>query len=229
MLCRALVLWFNKHGRSYPWRDSGDPFKVLVAEMMLRRTRADQVESAYKELFGRYPDAQSLAEGNSDEVADILYPLGLKWRTPAFQEVARAIVKDYGGKVPSKRHELLKLTGVGDYVAGAVLSIGYGKKEWIVDTNIVRVFRRYFGISTSVEGRRDKRIIELAKVYARARNPRQANLAILDFAALICGAKNPRHDVCPLKRKCRYLRTDVMKISGMAEARVVRINFKGVK
>ena len=89
-----------------------------------------------------------------------------------------------------------KLPGVGDYVAGAILSIAYLQKEWVVDSNIVRMFKRYFGIQTSEEGRRDKHIIELSKKYVSCKNPLDANLAILDFAALICATRNPRHDVC---------------------------------
>ncbi|MBI4595083.1 MAG: hypothetical protein HY730_01745 [Candidatus Tectomicrobia bacterium] len=93
---------------------------------------------------------------------------------------------------------------MGDYVAGAVLSIAYFKKEWIVDGSIVRVFKRYFGIKTSKEGRRDKQVIRIAQEYASTNNARRANLGILDFAALVCTAKNPRHNLCPLQDTCHH-------------------------
>ncbi len=80
--------------------------------------------------------------------------------------------------------------------------MAYGKKEWIVDSNIVRLFKRYFGIKTSKEGRRDKHVVEIAKAYASGKDPRKANLALLDFAALICLPRNPKCTLCPLSNAC---------------------------
>jgi A/G-specific adenine glycosylase len=208
-----LVKWFAENGRDYPWRKTGDPFKILIAEMMLRRTKADQVREVYSSLFARFPDADAMAEAREEELEQILYPLGLKWRTPAFGCVAREIKEKYDCRVPETRDELRALPGVGEYVAGAVLSIGYGKAEWVVDSNVVRVFKRYFGISTSREGRRDKNIIHMAKVYASEPNARTANLAILDFAALVCSPKNPDYAACPFKSSCKSTDRESHKVS----------------
>lgn len=203
-----LMHWFENNQRDYPWRKTGDPFRVLIAEIMLRRTKADQVRDVYNKLFRKYPDVRSMAEADRKQLEQILYPLGLKWRTPAFGLVAREIREKYQYKVPQTREELMSLPGVGDYVAGAVLSMVYGEAEWIVDSNIVRLLKRYFGVRTSKEGRRDKHIIEMAKMYASGSDPRKANFAILDFAALICTLGKPHHDRCPLTTKCQYfLRT----------------------
>jgi len=202
-----IIEWFNRNGRTYPWRETIDPFKVLIAEMMLRRTKADQVKSVYEQLFTEYPDVESLTRVESKKIEEILYPLGLKWRNPAFGMVAREIKEKYHCKVPETREELTALPGVGEYVAGAVLSIAYGRKEWIVDSNIVRLFRRYFGINTSKEGRRDRHVIEMARIYSSGRDPRKANLAILDFTALICTPRKPDCQKCPLKRNCHYVRS----------------------
>ena len=201
---RRITPWFDKHGRTFLWRQSIDPFKVLIAEMMLRRTKAGQVDTVVEELFNKYPDAQSLAQGNPKEIDIMLYHLGLHWRTPAFQEVARALVHDCSGEVPVTREELRKLPGVGEYVAGAVLSIAYSQKEWIVDSNVVRVFKRYFGVDTSKEGRRDRHVIEMAKTYVSTKSPRKANLAIIDFAALVCVPGKPKHEECPVRDSCDF-------------------------
>ena len=144
-----VIRWFNKNKRNYPWRETRDPFKVLIAEMMLRRTKADQVKAVYDRLFAEYPDVEAIAKAEDKKLEQILYPLGLKWRTPAFSLVAREVREKYQCKLPETREELTALPGVGEYVAGAVLSVAYGKKEWIVDSNIVSLFRRYFGIKTS--------------------------------------------------------------------------------
>jgi A/G-specific adenine glycosylase len=162
------------------------------------------VKAVYERLFAEYPDVEAMAEASNKELEQILYPLGLKWRTPAFGLVAREVKEKYQCKIPEVREELTTLPGVGEYVAGAVLSIAYGKKEWIVDTNIVRLFKRYFGIKTSKEGRRDKHVVEIAKVYASGKDPRKANLAILDFAALVCLLRDPKCTQCPLSAACHY-------------------------
>ena len=200
-----ITRWFNKNGRAYPWRETKDPFKVLIAEMMLRRTKADQVKMVYNRVFEEYPDIRAMAKAENEKLEEILYPLGLKWRTPAFGLVVREVREKYQSRVPETREALTTLPGVGDYVAGAVLSIAYGKKEWIVDSNIVRLFKRYFGIKTSKEGRRDKHVIDIAKIYTSGRNPRKANLAILDFAALVCTPRKPDCTKCPLRKSCDYL------------------------
>lgn len=203
----GIVRWFGNNKRHYPWRETDDPFRLLIAEIMLRRTNADQVEKAYIDLFENYPDSYSMSKADEKKVEEILYPIGLRWRIPSIVSVAQQIQEKYKGKIPETREELVDLPGVGDYVAGAVLSIAFNKREWIVDSNIVRLFRRYFGIKTSREGRRDKHVIEIAKVYSSCENPRDANLAILDFAALVCTPKNPHHESCILMEKCFYLKS----------------------
>ena len=190
--------------RRYPWRDTSDPFKLLLAEMMLRRTKADQVASVYEDLTRHYPNAGELAGASEDDLAAILRPIGLAWRVPAFRLAAMDICEKFGGAVPATREDLVTLPGVGAYVAGAVLSIGYGQREWIVDTNIVRVARRFFQIPTSREGRRDRAVIEFARRYADTDDPRAANLALLDFAAAICRARQPLCLECPVTVSCPH-------------------------
>lgn len=201
---RRLLLWFKRNKRNYPWRETRDPFRVLIAEMMLIRTKADQVKMVYSRLFTEYPDVKSLAKAKDKKIQKILYPLGLKWRLPAITLVARELKEKYHYRVPETRKELKNLTGVGEYVAGAVLSVAYNKKEWIVDSNIVRIFKRYFGIKTSKEGRRDKHVVKMAEIYTSGRNPKEANLAILDFTALVCIPRKPKCSLCPLVDSCHY-------------------------
>lgn len=199
-----IMKWYDKHKRIYPWRSTRNAFRLLIAEMMLRRTKADQVKTVYNRLFKEYPNVKFFTEANSKKLSKILYPLGLKWRIASFRQVARQLKKNYKCRVPQTREELKTLPGVGDYVAGAVLSIAYNKKEWIVDSNIVRIFRRYFGIKTTKEGRRNKHVIEIAKRFVSGKNRKKANLALLDFTALICKPTNPRCTACPLINACCY-------------------------
>ncbi len=201
---KILIKWFKENQREYPWRKSKDPFRILIAEMMLQRTKADQVHFVYLDFFSNFKKPSEVASVNIKKLNRILYPLGLQWRIKRFKEVSKSLIVNFNGKVPNGRDEILKLPGVGEYVAGIVLSLAFNKKEWIVDSNIVRLFRRYFGISTSKEGRRDKHVIDLAKMYIYCRNPKEANLVLLDFSALICSPRSPKHSSCPLSKKCHY-------------------------
>jgi A/G-specific adenine glycosylase len=202
---RRIISWYSKNGRLYPWRKEKDPFKVLVAEMMLRRTKADQVVPVYEKFCREFPDVETLARANQDALEKILHPLGLKWRVPAFPMMAREVVEKYHSRIPDNREQLISLPGVGEYVAGAVLSIAYGKNEWLVDSNIVRIFKRYFGIKTSKEGRRDKHVIEMAKIYVSGKEPGRATMGILDITALICKPGKPECERCPLRIHCHYV------------------------
>lgn len=177
--------------------------------MMLQRTKADQVQPIYFDFFSHFKSPYDVARANMRRLNHILYSLGLRWRIKKFKEVSQSIVKISGGKIPETREEILRLPGVGDYIAGIVLSVAFNKKEWIVDSNVVRVFKRYFGILTSKEGRRDKHVIDIAKIYVNCRNPRKANFALLDFGALICSARKPKHEQCPLNKNCYYFLTQI--------------------
>ncbi len=200
-----LLRWFRKNGRSYPWRETDDPFRLLVAELMLRRTKAEQVKPVYEAFFKKFSDVRAVAVAGEDDIEEALFSLGLSWRFPAFKLVAKELIARYNGLVPASREELKTLPGVGDYVSGAVLSVGFKKKEWIMDSNTVRLFKRYFGLETSKEGRRDKHLIETAKMYVSCRAPDRANLAILDFSAMVCKPLKPDCCICILRHDCVYV------------------------
>jgi A/G-specific adenine glycosylase len=199
-----IVSWFEHYGREYPWRKTKDPFMVLISEMMLRRTKAEQVVQVYERFVRKFPDVESLAGADIEDLNKILYPLGLRWRNPSFGLMAREVQEKYHSKIPDRREDLLSLPGIGEYVAGAVLSIAFGKNEWLVDSNIVRIFKRYFGVTSSKEGRRDKHIIEIAKDYIMGNEPGKAVMGILDLTSLICKPVKPLCYECTLKETCSY-------------------------
>lgn len=201
---KQLLLWFKRNKRNYPWRETCNPFRILIAEMMLQRTKADQVLDVYNNFFSEFNSLKEVAHTDLKKLRKALYPIGLKWRVRNFKDVCISLIKNFNGKIPDTRSNLLLLPGVGEYVAGMVLSTAFGKNEWIIDTNVVRIFRRYFGIKTSKEGRRDRHVIEMAKIYSSGKNPRRANFAILDFTALICIPGKPNCKRCPFSRNCHY-------------------------
>ena len=140
---RRLLLWFRRNKRTYPWRETDNPFRVLIAEMMLQRTKADQVLVVYKNFFSKFNSPKEIAHADLKELRRILYPIGLKWRVRNFKNMCTSLVENFNGKVPDTRADILLLPGVGEYIAGIVLSMAFGKPEWAVDSNIARIFKRY--------------------------------------------------------------------------------------
>ena len=115
---------------------------------------------------------------------------------------SRDLVQEFGGRVPATREELVQLTGVSDYVADAVLVFALGQPRAVIDANVARVIARYFGLREHSEARRDRHIREVADELLDRSHARDYNFAMLDLAALVCTASNPKHDVCPLRRTC---------------------------
>jgi A/G-specific adenine glycosylase len=200
---RRLLKWFAREGRVFPWRQTKNPWHVLVSEVMLQRTRADQVATIYNVVLKTYPTPHSVATSPLRRLRKSLRSLGLPDRVGRFRDLARSIEKDFAGEIPSTRDELTSLPGVGDYIAGAVLSLAQNRKAWIVDVNVVRLFGLYFGVSTAGEARRQKHMIELAGKYANTPAHKKSNWAMLDFAAVICTARNPACSLCPVASNCR--------------------------
>jgi A/G-specific adenine glycosylase len=201
---QQLLEWGKQHRREFPWRQTTDPYAILIAEMMLRRTQARQVAPVYRAFLSRFPGVQALAAAPPEEVEGMLRPLGLAWRVSAFQRLARQLAERYDGRVPCDRQALLSLPGVGNYVADAVRCLAFGKPVVLVDSNTVRVAGRYFGFPVSPESRRRKAVQQAVARLVDLSVPRESNLALLDFAALVCRARLPLHDRCPVAGRCAF-------------------------
>lgn len=201
-LRQKLLTWFDKHGRTFPWRQTRNPYHVLMAEMMLRRTQARQVVPVFHQFLLLFPDPSTLTTADSSLVERTLYSLGLAWRVPAFQGVAQALVDRFHGQVIADYHELLTLPGVGDYVAAAVCCFAFEQPLILADTNTVRVAGRVFGVPTNAESRRRKSVRALLEYLLDTDHPREFNLGLLDLAALICVPGIPHCDRCPILEYC---------------------------
>jgi len=199
-----LIAWGEKNRRDFPWRRSNNAFHILVAELMLQRTIARQVEPVYMKFVTQYPSSQDLAKARLEDIAEDLQSLGLAYRALRLKQIADMIVTKFDGKVPQTEDGLLQLPGVGRYVANAVQCFAFGKEVPLVDTNILRVMKRFFSITTSKESHKKREIWDLMATLIPKQRAREFNLSILDFASLICTAKNPSHEVCPLRDICDF-------------------------
>jgi A/G-specific adenine glycosylase len=202
---RKLLIWNKTSNRNYLlWRRTKDPYTILVAEMMLQKTTVKQVEGIIDVFLTRFPSPLELAKARTQEIESIIRPLGLEHiRASRYSELSRAIQDKYEGKIPNAECELLGLPGVGQYIANAVLCIAFRKEVPLVDTNIVRILERVFNIkSKSKRARTDKKIWDYVHFITPPKKSRELNLALLDHGALICTAKNPKHNQCPVRDLC---------------------------
>lgn len=196
--------WYRESARSFPWRGVADPYRVAVAETLLRQTSANMVVPIYMEFLRRYPDAPSLAAASPEEVRELIRPLGLFFRADQLVGLAREVVGQYSGRVPEDRRGLESLPGIGPYIAGAVLCFAFGQPEVIVDTNVLRVYRRVFGLGPhSTRVGPDRATIAVASaMLPQDHRASDFNLALLDFAALVCSHYSPRCGNCPVLDMC---------------------------
>lgn len=200
----ALASWAAHNGRRYPWRNTTDAWSLLVAEMLLRRTRADQVAGVYVRTLRRFPNPQTLARSRPATIRQMLAPLGLTHRADQLRQTAKKIVRWHNGRVPSDVTRLVELPGVGQYVAGAVAA-GTGQYDAVlIDTNTVRVATRYFGVEVEAKDvRRQKVVVQAVTDLFDGPAGRMAWWTVLDLAALICLPRRPECDLCPLVAGCK--------------------------
>ncbi len=195
--------WYRAHGRAFPWRGTGDPYRTLVAERMLHRTIARQVVPVYDAFLARYPTIDDLATADPAAVGALLAPLGLSWRVASFIPMARRIVDDHDGQVPRTMDDLLALPGVGPYVASAVLAFAYHEPVAVVDTNTIRVAGRYLiGIAWVGDQRKRKDVRAAVSSLLDTRHAAEANYGILDLGATICVVRDPSCPHCPVALGC---------------------------
>ncbi|AFL95284.1 hypothetical protein CL1_1081 [Thermococcus cleftensis] len=198
----SLLSWYYQNGRNFPWRETRDPYRILVAELMLQRTKASQVVPVYLEFIKEFPDVLSLSRASPERIREYFSRLGLEWRAEKVLALAKILAEKYEGRIPCDRKELLSLPGIGQYISAAVLSFACDVPVAVVDSNVVRVLSRYFGVTPKGEGRRDRKILGLASKILPKHSHREYNFAIIDFAALICTPKKPKCKRCPLREKC---------------------------
>ncbi len=199
-----LVRWYRAQQRDLPWRRTRDPYRIWISEIMLQQTRVDVVVPYYRAFVRRYPTVRALARAPLEDVLRAWSGLGYYRRARHLHAAAQTVVREHGGRVPDDVPGLRALPGIGDYTAGAIASIAFGRREPILDGNVVRVFARWFEIEDDVESPAvRRRMWELARRWACTRTPGDANQALMELGATVCTRAAPRCDACPVRRMCR--------------------------
>ncbi len=202
----GILDWGSENLRDFPWRNTRDPYKILIAEIMLHRTNADQVKAIYEKFVEDFPDFISIVLAGSEKIMLEMHSLGLFWRSDLLCRLAEVVVEKYNGILPQEKKELMELPGIGHYIASAILCFGYNLPEPILDTNTVRVIGRIFGIKITDSSRRSKKFYKIMQDIVLCEEPRRLSLSMLDFAAIVCTATNPKHEICPVNSICCHIK-----------------------
>lgn len=204
---QRLILWGEDHFRDFPWRQTRDPYHLLIAELLLHRTQARQVVEIYRRFIARYPDLASLRQATFADLRQELYSLGLNWRIALILHLAADLHHRFDGRIPLDRDDLLSLPGVGDYIASSLRCFSAGLPDAIIDTNVMRVITRLFAIPFRDSLRRNRQFRELTWRLVDPHRPRDYNFALLDLANLVCKPGLPDCLLCPLNDICCYARS----------------------
>ena len=193
-----LLAWFDEHARDLPWRREPTPYETLVSEVMLQQTRVETVIPYYERWLARFPDVSALADAPEDDVLRAWEGLGYYSRARNLHGAARVVRERFAGALPHEYSALRELPGVGDYTAGAVASIAFGRVEPAVDGNVKRVLARLYDL----EEPRPAGLRELAASLVDPRRPGDFNQAVMELGATICTPRAPACADCPVEAHC---------------------------
>jgi A/G-specific adenine glycosylase len=201
---RNLLRWFRRHGRDLPWRNTRDPYQVLVSEVMLQQTQVARVTDYWPRFLRRFPTVQHLAVATPQRVREAWSGLGYYRRAENLRRAACAVVTHHGGELPRDPALLRALPGVGRYTAGAVASFAFELAEPAIDTNVSRVLRRAFhprlARNAAAERRLDATARELVPHAGAA--AWTTNQALMELGALVCTARVMHCTACPVRQVC---------------------------
>ncbi len=209
--CAApLTAWYQHAKREMPWRSDPAPYHVYVSEIMLQQTRVETVRPYYLRFITELPDFDALAACPEERLLKLWEGLGYYSRVRNMKKTAEILVRDCGGQFPRSFSELRKLPGIGDYTAGAILSIAFHEKEPVVDGNVLRILSRLTGLTESIDlPATKKRCMDALRAFLSESeaDPAVFNQALMELGALICipnGA--PLCNSCPLAGFCTAYR-----------------------
>ena len=200
---QQIIEWYSQNKRDLPWRDTHNPYKIWLSEIILQQTRVAQGMPYYQKFIEHFPTVQTLAAAEEQTVLRLWQGLGYYSRARNLHAAAKHISEELNGIFPTTHTEIKKLKGVGDYTAAAISSFAFDEVQAVVDGNVYRVLARFFGIEKDIasnEGKKEFR--ELAQKLINKKEPAIYNQSIMEFGALQCVPKNPDCKICPLNEKC---------------------------
>ena len=205
-LSNLLLEWYNQNGRNLPWRVKGgphpDPYVILVSELMLQQTTVKTVIPYFHRFMERFPTIADLAAAPLEEVYFYWQGLGYYTRARSLHATAQTIMKQYGGRFPDNRQDVLKLKGIGEYTVASFLALAFNQPETVIDGNVIRIICRMYGFTEPVE-KIMPLIREKAQVLTSTKHPADYASAIMDLGAGVCTPKKPQCLLCPWQKHCQ--------------------------
>ena len=200
---KSLLRWFDTEKRDLPWKETKDPYKIWISEIILQQTRVAQGLPYYMRFITRFPDVITLANAPQDEVLKLWEGLGYYSRARNLHHAAQLIRDEYKGNFPATYEEVLALKGIGAYTAAAIMSFAYGKAYPVLDGNVKRVVARYLGIHEPADlPATQKTMMAWLKGVISKSKADDFNQALLDLGATICVPQNPLCNLCPVAYDC---------------------------
>lgn len=209
---KNLINWYAQNKRDLPWRQTTDPYKIWLSEIILQQTRVDQGMSYYHKFVDHYPTVIDLANASEDSILRDWQGLGYYSRARNLHSSAKVIRDTYKGRFPESYEDILKLKGIGAYTAAAISSFSYGLPKPVVDGNVMRVLSRVFGVTDPIDSKEGlSKINEIASELIEIKDPATYNQAIMEFGAIQCTPKKPNCVSCPFKAECYALKNNLIE------------------
>jgi A/G-specific adenine glycosylase len=180
---KIIYNYYNEHGRAFPWRETDNPYHILISEIMLQQTQTERVVKKYEQFIKEFPDFDSLAKAALRKVLEIWQGMGYNRRAKALKETAHRVVTEFDGKLPSSPEVLIKFQGIGKYTASAIATFAFNKPTVFIETNIRSVFIHFF--FGDREDVKDAEIFPLVEKTLDASNPRIWYYALMDYGVLL--------------------------------------------
>jgi A/G-specific adenine glycosylase len=215
---QLIIEWYEQNKRMLPWRETKDPYKIWLSEIILQQTRVAQGLPYYLSFVKAFPSVSSLAKAKEQEILRLWQGLGYYSRARNLSRCAKMIVEEFKGKFPDNFDDLQKLIGVGPYTAAAIASIAFNQRVAVVDGNVFRVIARIFGIDADIASSEGKKIFfSKANELISKEHPDLFNQAMMEFGATWCTPKNPKCDECIFKKSCIAYKTGTIALLPVKE------------
>ena len=206
---KKLINWYSVNKRSLPWRNTKDPYKIWLSEIILQQTQVKQGMPYYNKFIKLYPNVKTLSKSSEQDVLKNWEGLGYYSRARNLHKASKIVVEKYKSQFPKTYNELIKLPGIGDYSASAISSFSNDELHPVVDGNVYRFISRLFGIDTIINTASSlKEFKSLLNKLICVNNPSDFNQAIMEFGALICKPKAPDCKNCVYNKVCYSLKND---------------------
>ena len=202
---KLVLIWSKENFIHYPWRENRKPYRVLISEILLIRTKASQVVPVYNRFIEQYPTLHKFFKVEIENVNDLISSLGLLFRAKLIIELKEQLQNKFNNKIPNNFKDLKSLKGIGVYGANAILCFGFGEKRPLLDSNFIRIYKRVFNVHSKTKTpKTDKFLWGFSEKLLPDYDYIGFNYAVLDLGGTVCLSRKPKCEICPVNNLCEY-------------------------